>query len=209
MTYTDATGMDPLEFTSVLTAAALRLRALIIDEIGGRPEVYQEIVQHKDSDDPSLAAMRELVANIENGKDIRPIFQKITQLIHNQESRAEVFNSLSQTHDFGRYVEFLSGRKRIEKVLLAIAEKGELSPGDGLALLEYFNLHIGQIEKKTVSNSTTGRDIASLLSKIDFMVSTQQSQMQQRMAKTTPQNREIMRRVAHKLLKGASASVPK
>jgi len=198
--------LNPNDLSTALSAVALRLRALIVDEITEHPDLYANVLNDQNiPPDPSIAAMQELVLNIEQGKNVQESFAKISRLTHNQDSRAEIFNSLSLTHDYGRYASFLQARRRVELVLLAIAAQGKLTPGDALALLSYLNESIGTIEHKLVANSASSKDISSLLGKIDYLVSAQQQEMQKKMANTTPQNREILRRVAHKLLK----SVPK
>jgi hypothetical protein len=200
--------LDPNDLTTALSAVALKLRALIFQELTDSPDAYVGVLDEKNvPPDPAIMAMAELVKNIEQGQDITPSFEKIKRLIHNQESRAEVFSSLSLTHEYGRYASFLQARRRVELVLLAIASKGKLTPGDALALLAYLNAGIGKIEQRFESNSTGNRDIAALLGKIDYLVSTQQQEIQKKMANTTPQNREILRRVGHKLLKMAPKPV--
>lgn len=194
-------SVDVAEFTSAISSGAYRLQALIVHELTTRPEQYTEVLSESQVPDPALTAMRELVENIEHGRDMAASLPRIAKLIHNQDSRAEVFNSLSLTHDYGRYANFLQARRRIEVVLLAMANSAKLHPGDALALLTYLEEQIKAIEKKISSNSTSGKDLAGLLSKIDYVMSTQQQELARRMAKTTPVNREIIRRVAHKMLK--------
>lgn len=192
---------------AAISGVAARLRALIVAEIGDRPGVYDDLLDPETlPPDPSLDALSNIVHNIEEGKDIRDQFDKISRLIHNQDSRAEVIGSLSQTHDYHRYVNFLKARQRIEHILLTIANRGNLTPGDALALLEYITENVKTIEAKTARNSVSGKDIAALIGKIDYLVDTQQQAMQKQLANTTPQNREIMRRVATKLLKAAKAA---
>lgn len=204
MPYFDDT-LDQNSLTAVLSQVALRLRSIIIQEISSSPEQYAEVLsQDSLPPDPSIQAIQELVSNIECGKDVSAQFPKIQRLIHNQDSRAEVFGSLALTADYSRFAAFLSARRRVETVLLAMAEKAKLTPGDSLALLAYLGENIKDIEKKVQANTSSGKDIAALLGKIDYTLNTQQQALAAKMAKTTPQNREIMRRVAHKLLKSAN-----
>ena len=197
--------LNPNDLTTALSAVALKLRALIVAEISESPELYEGVLdESKIPKDPAIEAMEQIVANIQQGKDIKDSFAQIARLTHNQDSRAEIFSSLSLTHDYSRYTAFLNARRRVELVLLAIAGQGKLTPGDALALLAYLNEGIHTIEGKIKSSSLGGKDIAGLLGKIDYLMSTQEVALQKKMADTTPQNREIMRRVSHKLQKMAS-----
>jgi hypothetical protein len=200
----DLEVIDPTELTTTLSAVAFRIRSLIIRELTENESKYMEVLKPEAKAGPAVAAMEALVENINTGKDISGQLGQIGRLIHNQDSRAEVFNSLALTHSYGRYVHFLKAIDRIEQVMLAMANEAQLTPGDALALLEYMQEETKKIESKISSNTASNRDIAALLGKVDFAVSSQQQELAKRMAKTTPQNREIIRRVAHRLLKSAS-----
>lgn len=203
----DYDSLSAEDLTTALSAAAFRLRSLLGEEDAKEvkaehlelvPEPAQTVVS---TSDPSIDAMRELIANIEQGRDIQASFDKIKRLIHNQESRAEVFNSLSLTHDYGRYASFLGARRKIELEMLQSIDSGNLSPAEKFMVIEYLNNGIGKIEGRLASSTAGNKDVMSLLAKVDYVVSNAQLATEKKMASTTPQNREILRRVGHKLLK--------
>jgi ribosomal protein L12E/L44/L45/RPP1/RPP2 len=94
----------------------------------------------------------------------------------------------------------MKARKKIETVLLAVADKGNLTPAESMAFLAYLSAEMKVAEKRIFSNSISGKDIEGLLAKINYAATTEAEAFQEKLRDTSPQNREIVRRLAHKLL---------
>lgn len=206
----EISSLDETGLTVALSAASLQLRKIIIKEFTLFPEKYAELIQPEAFEaSPALAAMEDIVDNLEHRKDIREKYERIDQLTRQQDARAEIFNQLYQSHDYRRFVNFLKARATVEKVILAVATKGDLDPAASLALLEYLGKEIGGMEKRISANSISGKDIAALLAKIDQVVDSSAEKMDAELKTSTPQNRELMRRVGYKLLKVVKQAKPK
>jgi ribosomal protein L12E/L44/L45/RPP1/RPP2 len=193
-------GISSIALGVALSAVGKGLKEIIERNIAADPENFLELLDPASSPDPALDAMEAVVDNITNSKDIRDQYSKISQLTRNQDARAEIFNALSITHEYSRYTKFMKARKKIETVLLAVADKGNLTPAESMAFLAYLSAEMKVAEKRIFSNSISGKDIEGLLAKINYAATTEAEAFQEKLRDTSPQNREIVRRLAHKLL---------
>jgi hypothetical protein len=203
-------NVDKAALATAVSAVSLKLRAIVQEEVAENPERYQDLLQQEAyCPGPALEAMEAIADNLEFNKDIRSKYVEIDRLIKNQDSRAEVFSLLLQSHDYRRFTNFLKARNQVETLLLKVAERSNLDPASALVLLQYLTKELETMEKRLNSNTASGKDISTLLSKIDQLVDMENIKMEKNLKGSTPQNREIMRRVGHKLLKAVAEKISK
>lgn len=143
--------------------------------------------------------MQGVVDHINNGTDLNRHYSEIRRLTHGQDSKAELIASLTQTHDYGRLLALLKARKQLEGRLLDLCAKEGLSPAEQFALLAYLGDKIKETSSQVAANSTSGKDVASMLAKIDYALTSADSAASKKLEGTTPQNREVVRRISFKL----------
>jgi len=189
----------------LLNAAGKVIRDIILREFSQRGDQYDDFVNGPAGTmrqpDKVLDAMASVVSMIKDGKSIQPIQPLITQLIENQNERAQVFDSLHLTHEYDRLVKFLRARKCIEDTLLAVAERGELQPAEALALHGIITKEIGSMQKRVGIGAMGVQDILGLLNKVDWVVQKNEEKMRKDFSQTNPQGREIIRKVSTSLSK--------
>lgn len=164
---------------------------------------------------PALLALETLTNALNRGEDLGERAKEIERLVMGQAERAEVVDSLLSTHDYTRLVAFMKAQAKVEGELLAALMNGGLTPADQIAMLEYIRTETKHLENKVRGQTTTIRDVAQLLSKLDQAAAGRGDLVAKQLAGTTSQGREIIRRLATKLhaaakgsTKGKRSSVP-
>jgi hypothetical protein len=142
-----------------------------------------------------------VVDSIKSGKSITDSHVQIASLINNQEERAKLLDTLLLTHDYDRLVNFLYARKQLEQLLLSAAMRGDLTPTEQLAFMTIVLKETETISQRIRAGANSEKDIMSLLNKVDYTMQVSESDSLKKFKDTTPQGREIIRRLAHRLSK--------
>lgn len=159
----------------------------------------EEQDQPPKTDDPVLSVIDAIVDGIKHGTDLGGTQDQVTKLISNQESRSELIDSLFLTHDYDRLIRYAKARATIENVLLAAAERNELTPAEALAFLSLVQTESKTIQAKIKAGATNVKNVLELLEKADYAVQVGQVDLVKKFSKTSPQGREIIRRLTYKL----------
>lgn len=152
-------------------------------------------------DDRVLATLQRVVDGINGGKNLSSDISEIAQLISHQEDRAELIDNLMLTHDYSRLIRYVKARDHLENFLLDCAMRGDLSPAEALAFQKLVMDESSKIMDRVKSGATSVKDIIGLMNKVDYTVTLSEKQLQRQFAKTTPQGREVVRRLTHRLAK--------
>jgi len=163
-------------------------------------EAAQAIFQEGQSD-PVLKILDKVVQGIKHGTDISENQEEISKLILNQESRAELIDNILLTHDYDRLVKYVRARKVLEDFLLLACQRGDLSATEALAFMKIVMTESETIQHRVKAGATSVKDIINLVSKADYAVQAKEADLTKKFDKTTPQGREIIRRLAHRLNK--------
>lgn len=156
------------------------------------------------SEDNVLKVLEEVTAAISRGESIVSQQEHIEALVHGQEGRAELINSLILTHDYGRLMRFLKRRHVLESELLESSERENLLPHEKLGYLEYIKSELKLLEGKVQSGATNHRDLLDLLKKIDYKFEVEGRTMAEKLSKMSPMAKELTRRIASKARKVSS-----
>lgn len=148
---------------------------------------------------PALDGLRAVIEAVVQGKDLLQHAKEIERLVMGQETRANLVDSLIATADYERLMGFLTARRTLEFSLLGALNSGQLSPPEQLALLNYLNTETRNIEGKIKAGTTEMKDVMGLLLKLDASTAAGEASIAERVKLTTPQGREIVRRVLHRL----------
>jgi len=132
--------------------------------------------------------------------------ETVARLIHEQERRAEIITSLLMTHDQERLVRFLRMRKKLESQLEEALASNQLSNADKAAFLDYINAEARHMENNVKAGAVGLKDVIGLLTKLDYSLSQGNAALQQRLAATSPQAREVVRKLAYRVARSASAA---
>ena len=168
------------------------------------PENFDGIT---DISDPALEALDQLVDAINNnsGKLSEKQIKKMAPLIYEQEKRAEIVDQLVLTHEYTRLSKFLKTRAVLEAVLIQAAQTGSLTPAESIAVLGMLTSEIKSMSARVKSGSASMKDLMTLLEKVDYTIKEREEGQSQQFSGTTPQEREITRRLAYKVSKLAKA----
>jgi len=181
------------------------IRDVIVREFSQNGDNYQDFNNpdgtQKIKTDPAIEAMTNVINMINDGTSIEPHQAKIKQLIDSQSDRANLIDSLQLTHEYGRLVKFLSARAKVEDVLLAVAERGALTPAEALAFHSILSKEIKDMQRRVGAGAISVRDLIGLLNKVDWVVQNNEAKLARSFDNTNPQGREIVRKVASTLQK--------
>jgi hypothetical protein len=158
------------------------------------------------SSDVALATARELAEGIEDGRPLEPLFPRLSRLISNQERRAEIFDQLFLTHEFSRAVDLAAARAHIEHKLIVAAFRGDLTVEEEIAVFD----RIIELERESRNRIKGGAiavsDLMAMLQKADATLAVDEGVLATKFAQTTPQGREIVRKLAMRLGKAARSA---
>lgn len=146
--------------------------------------------------DPSIGVLQEVVDSFQNGKSIAHLQGVLSQLTTNQEQRAELISALVLSHDYNRLVKYMAVREHLEDQVMEAALRDDLTPAEKLMMLRLVGDETAALENKVQSSSTGIKDMVSLMNKVDYQLQVGEHSLRAKYAKTTPQGREIVRRLA-------------
>lgn len=149
--------------------------------------------------DPALSVLQQVVEGFSNGTSLAHLSEQINQLISNQEQRAELISSLVMSHEYQRLVKYLAVRAHLEDQLIESALRDDLSVSERIMLLKLVGDETQSTANKVQAGSTTVKDILGLMNKVDYKLQLGERSLGSKFKKTTPQGREIVRRVAFQL----------
>lgn len=150
--------------------------------------------------DQALAVMRDLVEGMKSGSDLASLRVPIVQLTGNQEERAKLIRSLMLTHDYSRLVNYLVIRDKLEQLLMEYAAAGQFTPAEGLAFFKAVCGEIAGIQQAVSEGAASGGDATTLLNRVSFAAKAQEGILSKKV-NSSPQNRELVRRVIYRLTK--------
>ena len=157
------------------------------------------------SADVALATGRELVARMQDGRPLEPLYPAVARLIANQERRAEIVDQILLTHEFDRAFTLAAARAQIEYELCMAAYRSDLSVPERLALLDRLVSLEQDSRNRIKAGATPVSDVMSLMKQAGALA-IDEVQLASKFAKTTPQGREVVRKLALRLGKAARAA---
>ena len=149
--------------------------------------------------DPALVVLETVINGIKNGTDISGQQENIQKLVLNQEQRSELVDNLLLTHDFSRLVRFAKAREFLEIFMLGLCERGDLSAAEALAFMKIVNDESAVLQKRVRIGATSIKDVEQMLSKIDYAFQANEKTASKKYASLSPQAREVIRKLAHKI----------
>lgn len=171
-------------------------------------EIEREIEEAKA--DTVLNTLSKVVGSIKTGESITDdTRESVTKLISNQEDRAELIQNLLLTHQYDRLVRYTKIRDHLERVMLACAKRGDLTAAEALAFMKITMEQTDSISSEVKAGATSVQDLMGMLNKVDFAVQISEKELEKKFANTSPQGREIVRRLATRLSKAAKGKPSK
>lgn len=170
-------------------------------------EIEREIEDAKS--DSVLGTLTKVVDSIKTGETItEETRDSVTKLISNQEDRAELIQNLLLTHQYDRLVRYTKIRDHLERIMLTCAKRGDLSAAEALAFMKITMDQTDSISSEVKAGATSVQDLMGMLNKVDFAVQASEKELEKKFANTSPQGREIVRRLATRLSKAAGKGKP-
>jgi hypothetical protein len=154
-------------------------------------------------EDPALSALEQLIASFQSGGSTVAISPEIEKLLNAQDERTNLINNLLVVHDMDRLPSFLRLRRHVEQYLIRAAMQGSLSPAEALAFLKIGQTEIDSISSRVRNGANPVKDIDDLLKRADFVNKASDLELIEKFKSTTPQGREILRKIGHKIAKAA------
>lgn len=195
-----ATASTSIELEASITGQAAAVRDVMHRQLTDGAEAAQRVFAEGQNDNV-LKVLDTVVSGIKNGTDISANQEEISKLILNQESRAELIDNILLTHDYDRLVKYVRARKVLEDFLLLSCQRGDLSATEALAFMKIVMSESETLQNRIKAGATSVKDILGLVNKADFALQVKETELSKKFEKTSPQGREIIRRLAHRLNK--------
>ncbi len=139
-------------------------------------------------------------------EDLEQYAPRIKQLAANQEVKAQLLASLTQANDQARLARLLKVRDKLEHKVVEAANEDDISTADAAAMYEYLDGKTKTLQDDLHISATGMRDVTASLSKLDVSTQKRRKELEDKLRQTTPQGREIVRRIAHGLAKTARSA---
>ena len=192
---------------SCLQGSAKLIERVIARQVKADAENLLDLPPNDDprSEDPIVAVLGKLVQSFKLGSGSEDVKAEVTRLLNGRDEKAELVNSLLVAHDMDRLPDYLRLRRFMEKYLLHSAFNGNLTPAEALAFLKISQDEIRGIVSQVKSAGDPSKDVDDLLNKADFVNKASQQELMDKFKQTSPQGREILRKIGYKLSKAAAA----
>jgi|KBSSwiStaDraftv2_1062776.scaffolds.fasta_scaffold00022_321 methyl-accepting chemotaxis protein len=151
--------------------------------------------------DPILDVLDNVVEGILKGESLEKHHDQIRKYILNQQDRSELIANLLLTKDYRRLVSFVKVRDVLEQRLLEAATRADLNISEMMAMMTIVNAGADKLSNKVEAGASNISDVIALMTKVDYTLQENDSKMKEKLKKTSPSGREIVRRVIHKLKK--------
>ena len=197
-------GTDPVplkfeqtDLAHMLTGAARVMNDLVtrqmIDVLNGEAEPPPM------EPDASLTTLNDLVHAFSSGEALDRIKPDVDRLTMAQEDRMTLVNSLTTQHSLIRMVRLMMARDRLERFMLSSVERSDLTPSEALLFLKMIQTDMSEIQGQI--KPTPIKDSKSLVDKVDYAQKKSIAGTLSRYDNTSPQGREIIRKIIHGLIK--------
>ena len=152
--------------------------------------------------DVALRTLKEVVEGIHTGADLSSQYHVLNRLLHNQQQRAEVVDSLLLTSEYKRVVEVTTARNHLEAQLVKSAYREDLTPAEQLVLLSQLTQISNSASSKIKAGALPLNDLTVLLQKIDYAANAEgEAALKKTYVQTSPQAREVIRKLALRLIR--------
>jgi len=149
-----------------------------------------------------LQTFGEVSRKLHAGDDLGSLKEEVVKMLYGLDERLAINEGILALLQSDRMSELVKAQARVTGYLISCSERSDLTPTESLGFFKLFSDEIASIRKSlTEVDRKPLKDVEGLLKKIDFDALQEEKKSQERFKNTTPQGREVMRRVAHSLLK--------
>ena len=166
-------------------------------------QVQDQLVEPDELADSAVDALEAVVLSVVQSKELRGLRDKIEALVHGSASRADIASGLIDANNLSRLAKHAAARRNLERIILAEANKPEMDLGKAAVLFKLVNEVTTDLEGTVKTRTTEIKDVAGALGKADAVLSSSRADALKKFATTTPQGREIIRRLSHTVNKAA------
>lgn len=152
--------------------------------------------------DASLTVLGELVQAFDSGQGLNQIKSEVDRLTMAQEERMVLVDSLVTQHSLVRMTRLMAARDKLERFMLSATERSDLTPSEALLFLKLIQTDMTEIKESI--KPTPIKDAKGLVDKVDYAQKKTLAGAMSRYDRTSPQGREIIRKVLHGLIKRAN-----
>ena len=138
--------------------------------------------------------------NLLMGSNLGPLQADFVKLFSSLEEKNALCEAMLILYEKQRLFPLLKARAQVTAYLIKCAQRNDLTPAEALAFYKIFGDESASI-RKSMKDFSAGplKDVEALLEKIDFDESGNLSALAKKFEDTTPQGREIIRRVMYTL----------
>jgi hypothetical protein len=145
-----------------------------------------------------LGLLQDIVGTFQTGGDISEYKEQVQKLIHNQAERADLVDNVLMTIDYERLGNAMASKIKLEMIIHAAIASGQISTIEAIALFPIVSKEAESLLKRVKLGTSEVKDVSKLVEKVNSIAEDGNAEILKQFANTSPQNREIMRRMAHK-----------
>jgi len=160
----------------------------------------------------TLEILDQVVEALRTGKPLEGVRGDVERLVSNQQVKSDLINNIVLAHDFERLTLYLQARSKLERFLFGLLQQDKLTAQDALAYFKIVYEESKVLTDRVQGGASPVKDASAELDKVDLAVRQAQEAMKAKLKDTSPQGREIIRRLRHKaqkILKTLDNNAPK
>ena len=154
--------------------------------------------------DASLTVLDEVINAFSSGQGLEAVKSDVDRLTMAQDDRMTLVTSLVTQHSLIRMARMMKARDRLERFMMAASERNDLTPSEALVFLKMIQTDMTELQQHIKPVSI--KDAKGLMDKVDYSQKKGLSDTLAKYSNTSPQGREIIRKVLHGLFKKAENS---
>ena len=149
----------------------------------------------------TLQVLEQVVEALRTGEPLEGVRGDVERLVTNQQVKTDLINNIVLAHDFERLTLYLKARSKLERFLFGLLNEDKLTAQDALAYFKIVYEESKALTERVQGGASPVKDASAELDKVDLAVRQAQEAMKAKLKDTSPQGREIIRRLRHKAQK--------
>ncbi len=146
---------------------------------------------------PALDLAQEIIQRYSKGLDMTDLRERVNMLAANSQEKAELLTSVLAEDDNQTLVELRTDERYVYNILRQAYYGGQLSATDSITVHAYLQNLLAKVQRRVEDKSTgLSKNVLEIVDKTNYSQVAVQKDLQKKFENTTPQGREILRKLA-------------
>ena len=150
--------------------------------------------------DDSLKVLESLVGKFAKGESLSAIKPEVDRLVMAQDDRVMLVKAVMATHGLTRLVRLVKARDRLERFMVSCLERGDMTASEAIVFMKIIQTSMTEVQTEIIPQPL--KDSDGVVDKADFATRKSGEVVRRNLGNTSPQGREVMRKMLYGMFKG-------